>query len=321
MSPQKSLRVRPYEARDCFPMCADCVSLHGSVMPEANGIKARYFHLNGSLRVLKANAGCWALSVTSVVVKAGQAVADVTLMKGASGRPCQRSSAGGLAMEDPSMSRRGVLRLAVAALGVLWSAPRFAASAVPEIMLPMEIAEQKPDFETKGLEGWTTVNGRWLVEEMPGVPVGTKALVQRATTNEVNVIVAPSGPITDLDVSVKFDPLSGKEDASGGIVFRFSNYTYYVLRASALENNFRLYAYDGGLRQLASASVKAPALGQWHLLRVAAIGDHIQGWLDGTLLLDHRDARFKAGRVGLWTKADSITAFNDLTIRGLSGRT
>jgi len=94
-----------------------------------------------------------------------------------------------------------------------------------------------------------------------------------------------------------------------------------VVRANALENNFRLYAYDGGRRQLASASVKAPALGQWHLLRVVTIGDHIQGWLDGVLLLDHRDARFKAGRVGLWTSADSITAFNDLTLRGVSGRT
>ena len=224
-------------------------------------------------------------------------------------------------MEASCMSRRGVLGLTVGALGAFWSAPRPAASAVPEIKLPAEIAEQKPDFETKGLEGWTTVNGRWLVEEMPGVPVGTKAIVQRATSNEFNVIVAPPGPLTDVDVSVKFDPLSGKEDASGGIVFRFSNNTYYVVRANALENNFRLYAYDNGRRQLASASVKAPALGQWHLLRVVAIGDHIQGWLDGALLLDHRDARFKAGRVGLWTKADSIIAFNDLTIRGISGRT
>jgi len=68
--------------------------------------------------------------------------------------------------------------------------------------------------------------------------------------------------------------------------------------------------------KLASGSVKSPALGQWHLLRVVAIDDHIQGWLDGAPLLDHRDTRFKAGRVGLWTKADSITAFNDLTIRG-----
>ena len=50
---------------------------------------------------------------------------------------------------------------------------------------------------------------------------------------------------------------------------------------------------------------------------VVAAGDHIQAWLDGTLLLDHRDTRFKSGRVGLWTKADSITAFDALTVRGV----
>jgi hypothetical protein len=49
------------------------------------------------------------------------------------------------------------------------------------------------------------------------------------------------------------------------------------------------------------------------------MGDHMQAWLDGTLYLDHRDSRFKWGRVGLWTKADSITAFDDLTIRGKTG--
>ncbi|PYN62851.1 MAG: hypothetical protein DMD90_18730 [Candidatus Rokuibacteriota bacterium] len=87
--------------------------------------------------------------------------------------------------------------------------------------------------------------------------------------------------------------------------------------ANALEDNFRLYYYDRGRRQLASAPVKAPPMGQWLLLRVVAIGDHIQGWLDGALLLDHRDARFRTGRVGLWTKADSATAFDDLVVGGI----
>jgi hypothetical protein len=68
---------------------------------------------------------------------------------------------------------------------------------------------------------------------------------------------------------------------------------------------------------LESARVKAPSLGQWHTLRAAVVGDQVQGWLDGTLLLDFRDKRFSAGRVGLWTKADSITAFDDLAIRGV----
>jgi hypothetical protein len=121
------------------------------------------------------------------------------------------------------------------------------------------------------------VDGQWAVEEMPGAPGGKRALVQRATDNA----------------------------------------RYYVFRANALEDNVRLYHFDRGRRQIASATVKRPALGQWHALRVVSMGDHHQGWLDGARLLDHRDGRFRSGRVGLWTKADSVTAFSELVIRGV----
>ena len=97
---------------------------------------------------------------------------------------------------------------------------------------------------------------------------------------------------------------------------RFGGGRYYVVRANALEDNLRLYHYDRRRRQLATANVKASALGQWHTLRILAVGDHLQSWLAGRLLLDHHDTRSRAGQVGLWTKADSITAFDDLSIRG-----
>jgi len=191
--------------------------------------------------------------------------------------------------------------------------------ARPELTLPANTTEHAFDFEAKGIDDWTILEGRWAVEEMAGAPSGRKVLVQRATRNPFNVIVAPPGPFTDVDVSMRFLPISGREDASGGIVFRFDDGKYYVVRANALEDNFRLYYYDRGRRQLASASVKKPPLGQWHLVRVVAVGDRIQAWLNGVLLLDHRDSHFTSGRVGLWTKADSITAFDDLTIRGVGG--
>lgn len=91
-----------------------------------------------------------------------------------------------------------------------------------------------------------------------------------------------------------------------------------MIRANALEDNFRLYYYDRSRHQLASARVTPPALGQWHTIRVVAVGDRIQGYLNGALLLDHRDGRYRAGRVGLWTKADSVTAFDDLITRGVA---
>jgi Domain of Unknown Function (DUF1080) len=219
-----------------------------------------------------------------------------------------------------SSTRRGVLKVTLAALagmGARRPGSRSIVTAAEELKVPNTVPTDKFDFDTKGIDGWTTVDGQWAVEDMAGAPSGKRVLVQRATKNAFNVIVAPPGPYTDVDVSMKFDPLSGKEDASGGIVFRFTDGKYYVVRANGLEDNFRLYYYDRGRRQLASASVKAPALGQWHALRVVAVGDHIQAWLDGKLYLDHRDSRFKSGRVGLWTKADSVTAFDDLTIQGV----
>jgi Domain of Unknown Function (DUF1080) len=217
------------------------------------------------------------------------------------------------------VTRRRLLEVSLATLGVIGLTRRSpGAFAAVEVKVPDTIPEVTVDFATQNLASWTTVTGQWAVEDMPGAPGGKKVLVQRATRNDFSVIVAPAGPYTDVDVSMKFKPISGREDASGGIVFRFADGKYYVVRANALEDNFRLYTYDRGRRQIAGASVKAPVLGQWHAVRVVAVGDQFQAWLDGKLLLDHRDARFKSGRVGLWTKADSITAFADLTVRGVT---
>ncbi len=217
------------------------------------------------------------------------------------------------------MSRRALFKTTVAAIAGLdltrqASVP---AGAAAPLALPGDGVTDTFDFDTTSVDGWTAIDGQWTVEEMPGAPSGKKVLVQRATRNPFDVIVASPGPYTDVDVSVKFKPISGRKDASGGLVFRFADGRYYVVRANALEDNFRLYANDRGRRQLATASVKPPALGQWHSIRVVAVGDHLQAWLNGTLHLDLRDSRFKSGRIGLWTKADSITAFDDLIIRGI----
>ncbi len=182
-----------------------------------------------------------------------------------------------------------------------------------------EARVQHFDFEQQGITDWHSVQGQWSIEDMPGAPSGQRVLVQRAVEHDFNVMVVPSAPYTDVDISVRFKPMAGREDASGGIVLRFETGRYYVVRANALEDNFRLYAYERRRQQLATAQVAPPALGQWHTLRVLAVGDRIQGWLNGVLLLDHRDARLHAGQVGLWTKADSITAFDDLTIRAVTG--
>src|SRR5574337_143502 len=116
-----------------------------------------------------------------------------------------------------------------------------------ELTVPEGTPVTSFDFEKEDLGGWKVLGGQWGVEEMPDAPSGKRVLIQRADRNVFNVIIAPIGAFyrTAIDVSVKFKPLSGREDASGGIVFRFTAGSYYVIRANALENNFRLYYYDG----------------------------------------------------------------------------
>jgi hypothetical protein len=191
------------------------------------------------------------------------------------------------------MSRRALFKTTVAAmagLGFARPASVPARTAAP-LALPGDGAADTFDFETTGVDGWTAIDGQWTVEEMPGAPSGRKVLVQRAIRNPFDVIVAPPGPYIDVDVSVKFKPISGREDASAGIVLRFADGHYYVVRANALEDNFRLYAYDRGRRQLATASVKPPALGQWHSIRVVAVGDTCRHGSTGRSISTRRIAR------------------------------
>jgi len=192
-----------------------------------------------------------------------------------------------------------------------------ACAAAGRLSLAAEPGERWFDF-TVPLDGWETVSGGWAIEDVPGARYG-RALVQRAIENKFNVIVAPGGPYGNVLVSVRFRPIAGGEDASGGIVFRFSQGRYYLVRANALEDNFRLYYYDGRRHMIVSTAIKAPQLGEWHQLQVTAKDDRIQAWLNDRVLIDQRDTRFAAGRIGLWTKADSITAFDSLAVLPMEG--
>jgi hypothetical protein len=135
------------------------------------------------------------------------------------------------------MSRRAIFQATLALLAAFGVTPRSRPGAAPaEIKMPNNVPVERVDFETQGIEGWTTVDGQWAVEDMAGAPSGKRVLVQRTTGNAFNVIVAPFGPYSDADVSMRFKPISGREDASGGIVFRFWCGKYYVVRANALDD-------------------------------------------------------------------------------------
>jgi len=161
---------------------------------------------------------------------------------------------------------------------------------------------------------WSFVAGQWVRRDSNG----QRVLAQTVETQPWAVAVLQDQKFADVDVSVRFRPISGKEDASGGIIFRARDGRNYLLvRANALENNFRLYTVVNGKRStLASARVTEPRLGTWHTLRVAATGPKIRAYLDGVQLLDHEDQTFAEGWIGLWTKADSVTEFADLEVTG-----
>ena len=129
--------------------------------------------------------------------------------------------------------------------------------------------------------------------------------------------VAFTGPeLKDLRLSVKCKPVSGKVDQGCGLVLRLKDTdNYYVARANALEDNVRLYHVVKGKRiQFAGWNGKV-ASGVWHELAVEAQGDHFQVFFNGKKVIDANDKTFAdAGKIGLWTKADSVIYFDNLTV-------
>ena len=129
----------------------------------------------------------------------------------------------------------------------------------------------------------------------------------------------------DIDLSVRFKPMSGRIDRAGGLVWRYQDSkNCYVVRANALENNVVLYKFENGKRSdlkpigasLFAYGKDAPVpSGQWSTLRIVVRGDVFSEWLNDEHLFDVEDKTIHtAGRVGLWTKADSVTGFDDLKI-------
>jgi hypothetical protein len=121
--------------------------------------------------------------------------------------------------------------------------------------------------------------------------------------------------VADGFVEVKFNAISGREDQAGGIVWRWKNGdNYYVARANALENNISLYYTEGGSRKTLKYVDAPVALGSWHTPRVEFAGTRIAVSLNGKRYIELDDKRISGpGAVGVWTKADSVTAFDDFT--------
>src|SRR5262245_42217447 len=201
-----------------------------------------------------------------------------------------------------------ILLLAMAALpmGTRTEAAGPTAGSPERITMKEDFGKENPK--------WKFVAGQWSRRASGGRTV----LAQTVETQPWAVAILEDQKLGDLDVTVRFRPISGREDASGGIIFRAKDGgNYFLVRANALESNFRLYTIVNGKRStIASATVAEPKLGAWHKIRVVATGPKIQAYLNDALLLEHTDKTYAGGWVGLWTKADSVTEFADLEVTG-----
>jgi hypothetical protein len=172
----------------------------------------------------------------------------------------------------------------------------------------------KPGSLPPGWECGVTGKGspRWSVEADPTAPSAPHVL-QQSGSGTFPWCVKKDASLPDGHVEVKFKPLRGRQDQAGGVVWRWKDGdNYYVARANALENNVSLYHTTSGRRNTIKY-VDAPVAGNaWHTLRVEFVGTKIKVILDGKPYIELDDSHIAgAGAVGVWTKADSVTAFDD----------
>ena len=162
-------------------------------------------------------------------------------------------------------------------------------------------------------------NSRWTIEPHPGAPSPPNVLMQSGT-GDFPWCVRTGTSIADGFVEVKFKPIRGREDQAGGLVWRWKDGNhYYVARANALENNVSLYYTEGGVRKTLKYVDAPVASNAWHVLRVEFRGTHIRVLLNGKAAIELDDAHIAgAGAVGVWTKADSVTAFDDLSFGAIT---
>lgn len=185
------------------------------------------------------------------------------------------------------------------------------------------------DFETAVAgelpNGWASAKtgqgdeSTWKIVEDSSAPAGAKVLAQTAKSpgSMFNLCIANAATFKDVEMTVSFKAVAGRIDQGGGLVWRYLDANnYYVVRMNPLEGNFRLFKVENGNRSMiASKDGVAMSDGKWHTMSLTTKGQHIECSLDGRKYLEANDATFcNGGKVGLWTKADAQTYFDDLRV-------
>lgn len=215
--------------------------------------------------------------------------------------------------------RRSLPPFALLALFALALATVSASAQTPPTVVSFNdmTAGQPPLGFTTGLGG-TGASSIWRIEDDPRAPRG-KVLVQKSTdSSSLRYPICMYDGIRTLntDVTVSFNTVSGRIDQVAGIALRVTDEgNYYLARASAKDNAVTLSRFVGGSgSDLTSASIKVPA-GTWQTLRFKVDRERLTVYLNGQQVIDWSDNRHtREGRVGLWTRADAVTMFDDLSI-------
>jgi hypothetical protein len=164
--------------------------------------------------------------------------------------------------------------------------------------------------------------GKWLVRREKDAPSGANVLAQLdpdPTDDRFPVAFADEPSLQNARVSVRCKTISGEVDQVCGVVLRLKDSNnYYLARSNALESNIRFYYVKDGKRTQLTSWSGAVTHAVWHELAVEAKGDQFQVFWDQKKVLDAKDQTFPgAGKIGLWTKADAVTWFDDLTVTEL----
>ena len=175
------------------------------------------------------------------------------------------------------------------------------------------------DHDRAGMIGpdFYSATGRWKVQANATAPSKPNVLAQlaRNSRDTFNTALVVGASYRDLDVSVKMRAIGGSAEQGGGVLLRArDSRNYYVVCYNPLDGNFRLYKVVNNSRvELGSATIMN--IPGWHTLRVVLSDDHFICYFDGTKYLDRRDASYaEAGQIGLWTRADAQTYFDDMTV-------
>jgi hypothetical protein len=164
--------------------------------------------------------------------------------------------------------------------------------------------------------------GKWIVKAEPVAPTAPNVLAQLdddRTPERVALAVAREPVLRDAVVSVRCRTVSGKVEQACGVVLRFTDEkNYYLARVNALDKDVALYAVRDGKRK-ALGGWKGATIGSvWHELKLEAREEQLRVSWDGTQVWEAKDTSLvDAGRAGVWTRADSVTEFDDLTISAL----